>query len=72
MVAKVHIVEADWATTHGCLKDLGLPRVAVTRAVANGGWRAQLYTGEIRTTHALDKVDALRLLLLVKDEGKPG
>ena len=65
MVAKVHTVEVDWATTHGCLKDLGLPCMAVIRAVANGG-------GEIHTMHALDKADTLHLLLLVKDEGEPG
>ena len=28
--------------------------------------------GEIHTMHALDKADALCLLLLVKDEGEPG
>lgn len=37
----------------------------------HSGFLVGLYTGEIHTTHALDKVDALHLLVLVKDEGEP-
>ncbi|XP_029420539.1 LOW QUALITY PROTEIN: protocadherin alpha-1-like [Nannospalax galili] len=68
MVAKVRAVDAD--SGYNAWLSYELQRAAGGTRIP---FRVGLYTGEIRTTHALDDVDAprLRLLVLVKDHGEP-